>query len=198
MTGKVIPLALLAATLMATGCRVQENKVNGHEDVKVETPLGGIKVKTNESAIASDIGLAVYPGATVVQKDKGKGKDSDAADVDMSFGDFHLRVKAVSFRTSDSPEKVSAFYRKELARYGDVIECRDNHPVGTPSKTREGLTCDDNDKHVRVSDVDINGELELKAGGKSHQHIVAVEPESGGTKFGLVVLDLPMGRKESN
>jgi hypothetical protein len=31
----------------------------------------------------------------------------------------------------------------------------------------------------------------LKAGSKLHQHIVAIDPEGNGTKFGLVMLDLP-------
>jgi hypothetical protein len=194
MTGKIIPLALLAATLAAAGCSVQDKKVNGREDVKIDTPLGGIKVKTDQSAIASDMGLSVYPGASMVKKDK---KD-EAADVDMRFGDFHLRVKALSYHTPDSSEKVTAFYRKELARYGDVIECRGNHSVGSPSKTREGLTCDDGGKHIKISNLDAGADLELKAGGKIHQHIVAVEPESDGTKFGLVALDLPNGKRESN
>ena len=37
----------------------------------------------------------------------------------------------------------------------------------------------------------LSGKTELKAGSKQHQHIVAIEPESWGTKFGLVALDLP-------
>jgi hypothetical protein len=33
--------------------------------------------------------------------------------------------------------------------------------------------------------------LQLKAGSKQHQHIVAIDPDGNGTKFGLVALDLP-------
>jgi len=33
--------------------------------------------------------------------------------------------------------------------------------------------------------------LELKAGSKVHQHIVEIDPDGGGTKFGLVALELP-------
>ena len=33
--------------------------------------------------------------------------------------------------------------------------------------------------------------MELKAGSKVHQHIVAIDPEGSGTKFGLIALDLP-------
>ena len=43
--------------------------------------------------------------------------------------------------TGDDRDKVLAYYRKSLSRYGDVIECRDNQPVGSPEKTSEGLTC---------------------------------------------------------
>jgi hypothetical protein len=102
----------------------------------------------------------------------------------MSFGDFHLRVKAVSYRTPDSPDKVKAFYRKELAHFGDVIECKGNRPVGNPSKTSEGLTCDnDKDNHVTVSDVP-HGDTELKGeeiprlcrGGSSSLTFTGVHP----------------------
>jgi len=195
MLARIIPLALLAATFLATGCRVEQKGTNGNDDVKIETPLGGLKVKTNDSAVVSDIGLPIYPGSTVVKQHK----DNGAADVDMHFGDFRLRVKAVSYRTPDSPEKVKAYYLKEMARYGDVIECSGHRAVGTPSKTREGLACDEDGKsHVTISNVPEHADIELKAGGKSHQHIVALEKEAAGTKFGLVALDLPSGKKESN
>jgi hypothetical protein len=199
MLGNAIPMVLLASTLALTGCTMEQKGSSGNEDVKIETPLGGLKVKTNEAVVAAETGLPVYPGATVVKKDK----DNGAADIDMSFGSFHLRVKAVSYRTPDAPDKVMAFYRKGLARFGDVIECRDNRPVGTPSKTSEGLTCDHDEKsHVTISNAPEHADVELKAGGKVHQHIVAIEKESGGTKFGLVALDLPSDEpkegKESN
>jgi hypothetical protein len=191
MIGKVIPLALLAATLVASGCNVQQKGSNGNEDVKIETPMGGMKVKTNDAA--ADPGLPVYPGATMVKKDK----DSGAADVNMNFGNFHLRVRAVGYHTPDPPEKVMAFYRNGLAHYGDVIECKNHHPVGSPSKTSQGLTCGQND-HYGIGNVSSHGGTELKAGDKAHQHIVAIDSQPDGTKFDLLALDLPGEEKESN
>jgi len=190
----MISAALFAAALSIFGCSVQSKGKSDNADVKIETPFGGMKVKTNDADPAADIGLATYPGATLIKKEK----DSGSADVDMNFRNFHLRVKAASFRTPDSPEKVKAYYRKELARYGDVIECKDKVAVGRPSKTSEGLGCADHDAHVHVSDLLDDKDVELKAGGKIHQHIVAIEKEAGGTKFGLVALDLPRSEKESN
>jgi hypothetical protein len=178
---------MVAATAMMSGCRIESDKRNGNDNVKIATPFGGMTVKTNDAVVTEGLGLPVYPGAELVKKDKNNG----AADVNMSFGSFQLRVKAASYRTEDSPDKVSTFYRKALGRYGDVIECQNNKPVGTPTRTEEGLTCDnDKENHITVNE-DMSGKSELKAGSKQHQHIVAIDPDGNGTKMGLVALDLP-------
>jgi hypothetical protein len=177
----------LAALLLA-GCHVQSDKHGDGDNVKISTPFGGMQVKTNDAAVVEGIGLPMYPGAQLVKKDK----DDDAADVNMNFGSFQLRVKTVSYQTGDSPEKVEAFYRAGLKQFGDAIACRDNRVVGTPARTLEGLTCDNQVKnHISVDDKPSKGGLELKAGSQQHQHIVEIDAESGGTKIGLVALDLP-------
>src|SRR5271163_1797817 len=183
----VAVVVMITGTALMSGCRIESDKHGDNDNVKIATPFGGMTVKTNDAAVVEGLGLPVYPGAELVKKDQNNG----AADVNLSFGSFQLRVKAASFRTQDSPDQVSAFYRKALGRYGDVIQCQNDKPVGTPTRTAEGLTCDnEKDNHVYVND-DESGKLELKAGSKLHQHIVAVDPEGNGTKFGLVSLDLP-------
>jgi hypothetical protein len=182
-----VVVAGLAAALLA-GCRVQSDKHGDSDNVKISTPFGGMQVKTNDAAAVEGIGLPMYPGAQLVKKDK----DDGSADVNMNFGSFQLRVKAVSYQTGDSPEKVEAFYRAGLKQFGDVIACRDNRVVGTPARTLEGLTCDNNNgNHISVDDKPSKGGLELKAGSQQHQHIVEIDAEGGGTKIGLVSLDLP-------
>ena len=185
---RIVSVGLILGVVAMNGCKIDSNKQGGNENVKIATPFGGMQVKTNESDAISGIGLPVYPGAEFVKKND---KDKGAADVNLSFGSFQLRVKAANYRTSDAPDKVSAFYRAALARYGDVIQCENNKPVGSPTRTADGLGCDnDKDNHVTANEGS-SGKMELKAGSKQHQHIVAVEPESTGTKFGLVALDLP-------
>lgn len=176
----------IAGTVLMSGCRVESNKHGDNENVKIATPFGGMQVKTNDDTVLEGMGLPAYPGAVLVKKDN----DHGAADVNMSFGSFHLRVKAASYRTPDSPDKVEAFYRKALGRYGSVIECSNDKPVGEPTRTEEGLTCDNDKRHVEITD-DVSRKMELKAGSKQHQHIVAINPEGTGTKLGLVALDLP-------
>jgi len=193
-------LAVLAMAVGISGCRVHVDKdSNGKEkNVQVDTPFGGVHVNTDQTS-AADLGLPVYPGAkTVTDDDKHK-----SADVHMGFGDWQLRVKAVSYQTPDDREKVAAFYKKALARYGDVITCDGRTPVGTPAATREGLTCadDSNSAQVKVDAADIRHDHQLKAGSKRHQHIVGFEePKGDQTRFALVALDLPgnMGGDEQH
>jgi hypothetical protein len=184
LTLRSVALVPLACLLLA-GCRVSEHKNGDNKDVDIQTPFGSTSIKTNSSADTSAIGVSAYPGAIPV---KDNDNDNSNADINLSFGSFHLGVKAASFQTPDQPDKVLAFYRKDLARYGDVIECSGNTVVGEPSRTAQGLTCDTKE-HNHIS----NGktDLELRAGSEQHQHIVGVESKDGGTKIGLVLLDLP-------
>lgn len=185
--GAVAALMILG-TLSMSGCRIENDKHGDADNVKIATPFGGMTVKTNDTAVIDGLGLPVYPGAELVKK---KDKNDGAADINMSFGSFTLRVKAASYKTPDSPDKVAAFYRKALGRYGDVIECQNNRPVGAATHTTEGLTCDnEKENHISV-DENMTGKMELKAGSKQHQHIVGIDPDGGGTKIGMVALDLP-------
>lgn len=189
MRTKAIAVVVVATavTALMSGCRIESDKKDGNDNVKIATPFGGMSVKTNDAAVVEGLGLPIYAGAELVKKDKNNG----AADVNMSFGSFQLRVKAASYRTTDSPDQVTAFYKKALGRYGDVIQCQNDKAVGPVTHTAEGLTCDnEKENHVYVND-DESGKMELKAGSKQHQHIVAIDPEGNGTKFGLVALDLP-------
>lgn len=179
----------LAAALALSGCRVESDKHGGGDDVKVATPFGGMQVKTNESIVADEVGIPVYPGAVPIKKDD--GKDSSAADVNMSFGGFQMRIKALSFHSDDDADKIERFYRNALKKYGDVVVCEHDHPVGTPTQTSQGLTCDNKkSNHISVSDSG-SGKMELKAGSQQHQHIVGIDKDGVGTKIGLVSLDLP-------
>jgi hypothetical protein len=183
----------LALAVGLAGCRIHTEKdASGEEKkVQIDTPFGGIHVNTNQTT-AADLGLPVYPGATAVIDDD----HHKSADVQMGFGDWELRVKAVSYQTPDSEEKVTAFYKKALGRFGNVITCQGNSPVGTPAITSEGLSCSDDGKHDNIH-IDQGGYhlgngLELKAGSKRHQHVVGFErPNGSQTRFALVALDLP-------
>ena len=182
--------ASLAALLLA-GCHVTTHKDGKNDNVDIGTPFGSMQVKTDNKGNSSTIGITTYPGAALINSNSEKS-DGGSADINMNFGSFHLGVKAASYQTSDPQSKVEAFYRKDLARYGDVIACRDNSPVGQPTRTSQGLTCDSkHGNHINIKDDDSG--LELRTGSEQHQHIVGIEAKDGGTKIGMVALDLPTG-----
>lgn len=176
---------LVAVCLLAVaGCRVSTHKNGKNSDVDIGTPFGSVHVKTDENHAVTQTGLTPYPGATVVRKGD---HDSGAADINLSFGGIKLGVHAVELQSPDAQDKVLAFYKTDMARYGQVLTCRGKEPIGTPVRTGEGLTCDSEQHGADDKDHGI----ELRAGSERRQHIVAVHDQDGGTRIGLVALDLP-------
>jgi hypothetical protein len=191
----MVTIGALALVGWCVGCRVRTEKgVNGEDkSVQIDTPFGGVHVNTNDTT-AADLGLPAYPGAEVAHDDD----KHQSADVHMGFGEWQLRVRAVSYTSTDPQDKIAAFYKKAMGRFGDVLTCEGNSPVGTPTVTAEGLDCSDSGKktHININGkgngMDFSGELQLKAGSKRHQHVVGFEePRDGKTRFALVAIDLP-------
>jgi len=183
---------LFAAGLAGCRIHVEKDATGDKKNVQVDTPFGGIHVNTDQTT-AADIGLPVYPGAQVARDHE----DDKSADVHLGFGDWELRVKVVNYTAPDAQDKVVAFYKNALGRYGAVLTCQDNVPVGTPTQTADGLTCVDDWRNHNVT-VDTGGfktgrgGFQLRAGSVRHQHIVGFESSGDGqTRFALVALDLP-------
>ena len=123
-----IPAIVLAAPVsIGFACFAQNSDFN-------------LNVHANSHATAKDIGLPVYPGATLF---KDKDSDSSSADLGLVLNSFHFNVQAVSFVTTDAPKQVLEFYRRPLAKYGQVLECNHGQPVGPLTVTKSGLTCGD-------------------------------------------------------
>src|SRR5579872_1698464 len=190
---------LTVLLLSAAGCHVQVQKGANGEDknVKVDTPFGGLHVRSDQTS-AADLGLPVYPGAEIAPDHEG----DKSADVHLGFGQWQLRVRVVTYSTPDPQNKVMAFYKSALGRFGDVLECEGNHPVGTPTITSEGLTCrEDSHGNIKINGntgIDDDSGLTLRAGSRHHQHILAFKSSGSGTRFSLVELELPSGLNEDS
>jgi hypothetical protein len=197
---EVTILSTVAVCVALSGCRIDANKGKDGKDVDFSTPLGGMSIKTNKSASTKGLGITEYPGSVALE---GKN-DEDKANVDMHFGNFHLKVQTAKFSTADAPDRVLTFYRNDLAQYGTVIECQHDRTVGTPAVTGQGLTCEDKDKDkekhnpIHTSNSVHTDGLELKAGSKRRQHIAAIEEKNGHTEITLVSLDLPGDMKSDS
>ena len=175
-----VVFAVLAAIVLP-GCSVNVKKENNGEDkqVDISTPVGGIHV--SKQADASDVGLPVYPGARLKQEDENNGNKS--ANVNISGFGYGLKVVALEYESDDSPAKIVSFYRDQLKKYGNVLECHTSGHLDIDSDIG-----DDKGRKSRV--LTCTGEkgnnTELRVGSRDNQHIVAVEPEGKGSSFSLV------------
>ena len=106
-----------------------------------------------------------------------RGQESVTSIISRLLLSGSTRLYLQNYVTSDSADKVLSFYRKQLSKYGTVLQCRNGKPVAAvPSQ----LKCD--------SDKDFNS-IELKAGSEEKQHMVGVTPTAGGAQFEVVYLD---------
>jgi len=182
----------VAAALAFCGSAVLAQTPEAHTDTHADAHSSdfNLNLHANSHATASDVGLPGYPGAILF-----KSKDDDAsADLGLVLGDFNFQLKAVSYVTSDSPQKVLAFYRKPLSQYGEVLECDHGKPVGSLTVTRSGLTCaDQKDGNIQVNGSGNSSKNhELRAGSPRRFRIVGIDDShQGSTRFGLVYLELP-------
>jgi len=177
----VVFAASLGTLVLLPACSVNVQKESNGQDkqVDIKTLLGGVHV--SKQADVTETALAVYPGARLKEKDSG-GSDK-SANVNISGFGYGLKVVAVSYESDDASAKVLSFYRDQLKKYGNVLEChtsRGNWSVnmgshGSKTGSNE-LTCDGSG----------GNEIELKVGKQDDQHIVAVEPEGKGSSFSLV------------
>ncbi|HUO27367.1 MAG TPA: hypothetical protein VMU61_16985 [Candidatus Aquilonibacter sp.] len=176
----LICIATLAALLTLSSCSVDVKKEANGEDkqVDIKTPAGGIHV--SEQADASDVGLALYPGAQL--KPKEHDDDSKSANVNISGFGFGIKVVALEYQSDAAPAKIVSFYKDQLKKYGKVLECRTNDfDVDTD------IHDSDSDKSDQLVCQQSSGsKIELKVGKKDDQHIVEVEPEGKGSNFSLV------------
>jgi hypothetical protein len=162
--------------LSACSVNVKKEKDGQQKQVDISTPMGAIHVSKQVSP--EEVGIAVYPGATL--REKGNGEDK-RANVNLSGFGYGLRVLALEYESKDSPDKVIAFYKEQLTKYGSVLVCHTSgFDMDTDIKRRDGssqeLTCGADHGH----------NIELKVGTRENQHIVAIEPSGSGSNFSLV------------
>lgn len=132
----------------------------------------------SEEVAPEKTGMRAYPGATLVRKEKG---DGDSADIQFSFGDYGLKVVVAKLRSTDAPNRVAEFYRSELARFGDVLDCgnpKEGETHRTKDRKSKVLTCE--------SDKPRKSGMLYKAGSKDDQHVVEIKPNGAGSEFSLV------------
>src|ERR1044071_2613353 len=114
-TSRVLVIVLLSLAMAACGA----GEAGAESGAK-------LALKVSDEATAADVGLPAYPGA----KPYVDSDHSGAANLGLATPLFGFKVVVTSLQTQDAPERVAAFYRKALAKYGKVLDCSD---AGTAS-----------------------------------------------------------------
>jgi len=166
-----------ALLVFACSVNVKKEKNGEEKQVDISTPVGGIHV--SKEANAADIGLAVYPGAQLKQKDS-NGEDK-SANVNISGFGYGLKVVAMEYQSDDPPAKLVAFYQDQLKKYGKVLQCHTSH-MNVDADIKDS----DHGSHELTCEESGGSTVELKVGTKENQHIVSVEPDGKGSSFSLV------------
>ncbi len=137
----------------------------------VQSSVGDMHV--GKDADARKAGLPLYPGARPKVD-----KDNDPLNFGILMENFGLKVVVAKYESNDSPDKVVAYYRDKMKKYGKVLECHsqkhggdvDVHDDDKDSNGSKELKCEQNSGPV----------TELKVGTEDNQHVVAVEPPDAG------------------
>ena len=174
----LIAAVVLAASLLLPACSVNVKKeANGQDkQVDINTPMGGVHV--SKQADASEVGLAVYPGAHL--KDKDSDHSDKSANVNISGFGYGIKVVALEYESDDAPAKVLSFYKDQLKKYGNVLECHTSKGNWNVNMGKNGSN------ELRCEGSGGGNNIELKAGRTDDQHIVEVESEGKGSSFSLV------------
>jgi len=161
--------SLLAASMLPLSVAAQQEK--------------GAGITMSADADAKDIGLPLYPGS---RRHKDKDEDSPGVNFGLWGGGSGFKLAVLKMESDDSMDKVADFYRKKLTKYGRVLDC--SHPSADESASSKGDS-DDNSKPLTCgTDKPDKGSLLFKAGTRSDQRLVAIQPAAKGTLYQLVHL----------
>jgi hypothetical protein len=177
--------AMLLSLLALTAKAQQANDGSQDKHLDIRSSAGDLHV--GNDADVRDTGLPVYPAARLKHNDDGK----NSANIGIATAAFGMKLVVVNYDSDDSPDKLIAYYRDKLKKYGKVLECRTREHGG--------------DIHVNSDKDDSNGSqpvkcegdntgnvIELKVGTQDHQHMVSVEPsaQGNGATFALIYLHM--------
>jgi len=178
----VLVIVIASIMLLLGACSISvDDKDKKNEKVNIQTPFANLKVNSDEKS--ADNGIPVYPGAHLRPPDK--DGDSHSANINLGAMGFGLKVIAAEYETDDPPEKVKSFYEDKMKHFGNVLVC--NGHSGGSDVHMSGNKKDDDDGKLSCSDTHGNG-WEIKAGTSDDEHLVSIEPNGSGTRFGTVLV----------
>jgi hypothetical protein len=166
---------------------VSQQNQDGGQDKHLDIQSSAGDLHLGNDADARKAGLPLYPGARLRHDEE----NSNAANLSLFTEAFGVKLVIAKYDSDDAPGKVTNFYRDKLKKYGKVIECHTREHGGTHADFNDDESKDDSkDEHsqpVKCEGDNTGPVTELKVGTDANQHVVAIEPRTGGgSSFALV------------
>jgi hypothetical protein len=168
--------SLALGVLLIWSAAAQESE--SHDNLDVRSSIGDLHV--GKDADAQKAGLLLYPGARPKHE-----KDNDPLNLGILTESFGLRLVIAEYESGDAPDKIIAYYREQLKKYGKVLECHTREHGGD---AHADVDDDKHSKELKCEGDNTGPVTELKVGTENNEHVVAIEPREAGTgsTFALV------------
>ncbi len=147
----------------------------------VQSSVGDLHV--GKDADAKKAGLPLYPGARAKVE-----KDNDPLNFGLLTESFGLKLVVAKYESDDTPDKVVAYYRDKLKKYGKVLECHSQKHGGDVDVHDDDKDTDDKDSKELKCEENSGPVTELKVGTQQNQHVVAIEPRDAGKKSTFAIV----------
>src|SRR5580700_8671844 len=172
--------SIFALLLVASLPLAAQDQKDSQQSDKDKDSIG---FNLGQNASAKDLGLPIYPGS---HRHQDNSNDGPALNMGLWGGSSGFKLFVLKMESPDAPNKVAAFYRKALAKYGTVLDCTNpppssGNPDDSSKKSSKALTCEDEKPKP--------GEISLKSGTKAKEHAVGVQPHGSGTLYQLVYVE---------
>lgn len=167
------------------------------------------KVTLSDEFSISETGLSVFPGAKRLQNPS--ESEINGANIDFAIGKYGLKVTTVKLLSDASPADIATFYKQDLQRHGELLDCSKpvaqideerRHEGDTTAVQENKLTCDTRapksrsrqheGSETRTSENGVD-RFHFRVGDKFQQHIVTIRPRQhsvGETEITLVHVNL--------
>jgi hypothetical protein len=174
-----------ALALSNPGFAAQPQTQDGGQDKHLDIQSSAGDLHVGNDADARKAGLPLYPGARLRHDEE----NSNAANLSLFTDAFGVKLVVAKYDSDDAPGKVIDFYRDKLKKYGKVLECHTREHGGAHADFNDDENSkDEHSKPVKCEGDNTGAVTELKVGTEDNQHVVAIEPNSGGkgSTFALV------------
>lgn len=173
--------AMLIGAMMVSLCAAQSQKTDTdqNDNFDVRSNVGDLHL--GKDADAQRVGLPLYPGARPK-----KEKDNDPLNFGVFTEAFGFKIVIAKYESDDAPPKIVDYYRKQLKKYGKVLECRTSEHGG--DATADFNDHDNNSKALKCEGDNSGPVTELKVGTEDNQRVVAIEPKESGSGSTLALV----------